>query len=181
MSVPIHISLDGQDQGTFSVQELATLWEAGDLGPEALYWHRGLTEWRLVSGFQPPPQNVGRTVEGLIRLVTTASLTDAEIERELELVSAECVQGVSLVDDFFAAVRDMTGGRSETLERVVATARTICLAELRKRAHAVDADAVVDVSFAVSEISGKGVLMVMMIASGTAVRLRDQPPPLPPL
>ncbi|RZI87996.1 MAG: YbjQ family protein [Pseudomonas sp.] len=102
---------------------------------------------------------------------TTSQLDGRPIGEYLGLVSAESVQGINFVRDFFARFRDFFGGRSQTLESALKQAREQATAELIARARQMNADAVVGVDFDISMPSVQGG-MVVVFATGTAVRLR---------
>lgn len=102
---------------------------------------------------------------------TTSQLDGRAIGEYLGLVSAESVQGINFVRDFFARFRDFFGGRSQTLESALKQAREQATAELIARARQMNADAVVGVDFEISMPSVQGG-MVVVFATGTAVRLR---------
>ncbi|WP_459205984.1 YbjQ family protein [Pseudomonas sp. MLB6B] len=104
-------------------------------------------------------------------IVTTTSQIDGRpVAQYLGVVSAQSVQGVNFVRDFFARFRDVFGGRSQTLESALRTAREQATDELQRHAKQLGADAVVGVNFEISMPSAQGG-MVVMFASGTAVRL----------
>jgi uncharacterized protein YbjQ (UPF0145 family) len=73
---------------------------------------------------------------------TTHTIEGRHITAYLDIVSAESVQGVNLVRDLFAGMRDIFGGRSQTLERALQEARSQATDEIRERARALQADAV---------------------------------------
>lgn len=102
---------------------------------------------------------------------TTSQLDGRPIGEYLGLVSAESVQGINFVRDFFARFRDFFGGRSQTLESALKQAREQATAELIARARQMNADAIVGVDFEISMPSVQGG-MVVVFATGTAVRLR---------
>jgi uncharacterized protein YbjQ (UPF0145 family) len=102
---------------------------------------------------------------------TTHAIEGRQITAYLDIVSAESVQGVNVIRDMFAGMRDFFGGRSQTLERALKEARVQATEELRERAKALQADAVVGVDFEISMPGGKGG-MVVVFATGTAVKLR---------
>jgi len=64
---------------------------------------------------------------------TTSQLDGRPIGEYLGLVSAESVQGINFVRDFFARFRDFFGGRSQTLESALKQAREQATAELTVR------------------------------------------------
>ena len=106
------------------------------------------------------------------KLVTTHSVPGREIQQALGIVSAECVLGINVFRDMLGGLRDFIGGRSGTHQKALREARETCLRELAQEAGALGADAVVGVDLDYSEISGGGKGMVLLVASGTAVRLR---------
>ena len=71
--------------------------------------------------------------------------------------------------DFFASVRDVFGGRSSSSQKALRDARRVCLAELRREALMVGANAVIGVDLDYSEISGDDKSMLFLVATGTAV------------
>lgn len=153
--------------------------EAREITSDAVYWYRGMKSWEPVTKFTPPDPVTQRTPAPLIRLTTANSVANAEVETELNIVSSECVLGIGFFGDVFAAVRDVVGGRSKAMQDALRRARTTCLDELRKEAHAVGADAVIAIDLDYSEMSGQGKSMLFLVASGTAVRLVALPPPGP--
>lgn len=164
----------GDIQGPFRIDELRELWDAGALKPDAMYWHRGALGWRLVTEFRPPTRSELVVVPRVSRLSQIAGET---IEADLGVVHTECVQGSNWGADMLAGVRDVVGGRATSLEKLLNAAVNTCLRGLEDAGKALGADAVVSASFEVTEVSGKGTLMLAVVATGTAVRLRDRPPP----
>ena len=70
------------------------------------------------------------------------------------------------------SVRDFIGGRSNTHQKALREARETCLKELAATASEVGADAVVGVDLDYSEISGGGKGMLLLVATGTAAKLK---------
>ncbi|MDZ5603840.1 YbjQ family protein [Pseudomonas sp. RP23018S] len=105
-------------------------------------------------------------------IVTTTPQIEGRVIAEYRgVISAQSVQGVNFVRDFFAKFRDVFGGRSQTLESALRTARQQATEELLAHARDAGADAVVGVHFEISMPSVQGG-MVVVFATGTAVRLR---------
>lgn len=107
-----------------------------------------------------------------IRLTTTMSFANHEVEEELDVITAECVFGMNVFRDFFAGLTDFFGGRSNASQKVLRDARKACLEELRIEAAEIGADGVVGIDLDYSEISGKGKGMLFLVASGTAVKFK---------
>lgn len=172
----IYVAINGEPQGPFSVEEMGALWTAGEIPTDALCWHRALRGWVPVPEFRPLAGTPPVTAEESIVLTTTDTVTRRHIEQELEIVTAECVIGMNMWKDLLASFTDAFGGRSETTQNALRRARQTCLAELRREAFRMHADAVVGVRLSYSEMSGQGKSMLFLVASGTAVRLG--PPPV---
>jgi uncharacterized protein YbjQ (UPF0145 family) len=119
-----------------------------------------------------------------IMITTETHLPDLKIKERLGIVTSECVFGMNIIKDAFAAISDMTGGRSKTTQKGLRDAKNTCLRELANEAKSLGADAVIAVDLDYSEFSGGGVFgeksMLFLVASGTAVKLeKEQPPQLP--
>lgn len=104
-------------------------------------------------------------------ILTTESSHNLDIAQRLEIIAAECVLGMNIFKDIGSAVRDFVGGRNEAYQTALRDARKAVLAELRREALKIGADAVVAISLNYSEISGGGKSMLFLVASGTAVKL----------
>ena len=110
-----------------------------------------------------------------IILTTVSSLSDKREYKELEIITAECVSGMNMFRDMFAAFSDAFGGRSDASQKVLRDLRKTCLEELRSEAYEIGADAVIGVDLDYSEFSGGGKSMLFLVASGTAVKFLDEP------
>lgn len=104
-------------------------------------------------------------------LLTTETAHNLPVTERLDIVSAEVVIGMHLLKDIAAAVRDTFGGRSNVTQNGLRDARRMALNELRMEAAELGADAVVGVTLTCSEIGGQGKAMLMVMATGTAVKL----------
>jgi len=102
-------------------------------------------------------------------LVTTEVVTQLNVVKRIEVVTAECVFGMNVFKDFFVGVSDIFGGRSNTTQQVLRDARKKVLEELKNEAYEVGANAVVAVSLSYNQMSGKGSSMLFVVATGTAV------------
>ena len=110
-----------------------------------------------------------------IILTTSFLVAGREIDYEIEVITAECVYGMNIFKDILAGLRDVFGGRSAATQKVLRDARKTCLLELKREALLVGADAVIAVDLDYSEFSGGGKNgMLFLVASGTAVKLKDR-------
>lgn len=106
-------------------------------------------------------------------LITTTPQVEAyEIQEYMGIVTGEAILGANIFKDFFAGIRDIVGGRSAAYEAELRKARQIALDELQSEAEALGANAVVGVDLDYETIAGGSGNMLMVSASGTAVRVR---------
>ena len=103
-------------------------------------------------------------------LSTTPSIEGRPIAEYRGIVTGEAILGANIFKDLFAGIRDIVGGRAGAYEKELAKARTIAMQELEAAAAAVGADAVVGIDLDYETV-GQGGSMLMVTASGTAVRL----------
>ncbi|MGI6116431.1 MULTISPECIES: putative heavy metal-binding protein [unclassified Clostridium] len=103
-------------------------------------------------------------------ITTTPSVEGRRITDYYGIVFGEVVSGVDFIKDFAAGLRNFFGGRSGSYEGELIQAREAALHEMAERARALGADAVVGVDIDY-EVLGEGGSMLMVTASGTAVRL----------
>jgi uncharacterized protein YbjQ (UPF0145 family) len=103
-------------------------------------------------------------------LTTTQSIEGRTIVEYKGIVFGEVISGVNIFKDFGAGIRNLIGGRSSSYEKELLEARRKALSELEERARLMGADAVVGIDIDY-EVLGEGGGMLMVTASGTAVRL----------
>lgn len=104
-------------------------------------------------------------------VTTTPSVEGHEISAYLGVVFGEVISGVDFVRDFAAGLTNFFGGRSGSYEEELIAARSSAMEEMTRRAQELGADAVVGVDIDY-EVLGSNNGMLMVTASGTAVRLR---------
>ena len=103
-------------------------------------------------------------------LTTTPSVEGRTITEYKGVVFGEVVAGVNFIRDFKASIRNIIGGRSGSYEDELIKARTQAMNEMSERASRMGADAVVGIDLDY-EVLGEGGGMLMVTASGTAVKL----------
>ncbi len=104
-------------------------------------------------------------------MTTTQSIEGKTIREYCGIVTGEAIVGANIFRDFFAGIRDIVGGRSAAYEKELQRAREIALDEMADVARRRGGDAVVGIDLDY-EVVGKGGSMLMVTASGTAVRVR---------
>jgi uncharacterized protein YbjQ (UPF0145 family) len=103
-------------------------------------------------------------------ITTTTSVEGRPVQEYVGIVTGEAILGANIFKDLFAGIRDIVGGRSGAYEEELRKARTIALDELGEAARQIGADAVIGVDLDYETV-GQGGSMLMVTASGTAVRL----------
>ena len=103
-------------------------------------------------------------------LTTTPTIEGRNITEYRGVVFGEVITGVNFIKDFAASIRDFVGGRSTTYEDELINARAQAMKEMEDRAYRLGADAVVGIDIDY-EVLGERAGMLMVTASGTAVKL----------
>lgn len=104
-------------------------------------------------------------------LTSTTSVIEGRPVREyLGVVTGEVIVGANIFKDLFAGIRDIVGGRSGAYESTLRDARKTAIEELVAEARALGADGVIGIDLDY-EVLGQGGSMLMVSASGTAVKL----------
>ena len=103
-------------------------------------------------------------------LTTTPTIEGRTIVEYKGVVFGEVIVGVNFIKDVAASLRDFFGGRSNSYEKELVAARDTAMNELRSRAMALGADAVVGIDIDY-EVLGQNGGMMMVTVSGTAGKL----------
>ena len=104
-------------------------------------------------------------------LTTTPTIEGRQIVAYKGVVFGEVIAGVDFLRDIAASIRNFVGGRSGSYEEELIHAREQAMDEMRQRAQAMGADAVIGIDIDY-EVLGANNGMLMVTASGTAVKLR---------
>lgn len=124
------------------------------------------------NGSQLSEREVARRAASKILLTSTPEVPGAKVTEIFDLVFGEAIIGANVFSDAFASVRDIVGGRSNSYQKRFREARQIAVEEVALDAHRKGANAVVGVSVDYEMV---GESMMMVTASGTAVRIEGEP------
>lgn len=105
-------------------------------------------------------------------ITTTPHIEGKRIIRYYGIVSGETIVGANIFRDFFASIRDVIGGRSNSYEEVLRKAKDSALREMEEQAMRMGANAVIGVDLDYETVGQNG-SMLMVTASGTAVFIQD--------
>ena len=103
---------------------------------------------------------------------TTPIIEGKRITKYYGIVTGETIVGANIFRDFFASIRDIVGGRSNSYEEVLRKAKNSALREMEDQAMRLGANAVIGVDLDYETVGQNG-SMLMVTASGTAVFVQD--------
>ncbi len=103
-------------------------------------------------------------------LNTTTSQIENDKYQYLEIVTGETIMGANVVRDMIAGFADFFGGRATNYESQLRVGKDAALREMNERAAAKGADAVLGIQLDY-EVIGKSGTMLMVVATGTAVKM----------
>ncbi len=109
-------------------------------------------------------------------VTTTNTLQDRKIKDYFGIVSGEAILGANIFKDLFAGIRDIVGGRSKAYEDELRKAKATAIDEMIAQATDYGANAVIGVDLSYEAI-GSNNSMLMVVATGTAVRVEGEPAP----
>ena len=104
-------------------------------------------------------------------VTTTPNIEGKRINAYYGLVSGEAIMGANIFKDLFASIRDVVGGRSAAYEKELRRAKDTAIEEMCQQAQAMGANAVIAVDLDFETIGFSGTNMLMVTASGTAVKV----------
>lgn len=99
---------------------------------------------------------------------TTPTIEGNRIVEYKGIVVGEVISGVDFIKDFAAGLTNFFGGRSQSYEGELISARENAIREMEQRALQMGANAIVGVDIDY-EVLGQGNNMLMVTVSGTAV------------
>jgi uncharacterized protein YbjQ (UPF0145 family) len=106
-------------------------------------------------------------------VTNTNNIDNATVSQYIGPVFGEVIEGVNFLKDFAAGIRNFVGGRSGMYEESVIQARSEAINEMVMRAQQLGADAILALKVDY-ETLGEGGSMLMVTASGTAVKLLNK-------
>ena len=108
---------------------------------------------------------------GLI-VTTTDKIEGQEVREYLGIVNGICITGFGALRDFMSGFTDFLGGKSGSYHKEYHKSKELALVDLKNEATKLGADAIVCVRMDFENISAKGKSLVMVSATGTAVKLK---------
>ena len=106
-----------------------------------------------------------------MEILTTPIVEGRRISEYKGLVMGRDVRAVNIIRDFLTAFRDVTGGRSESYQRVIDDMLREVLEEIGDMAERLGANAIIAFQLDFENVGSKNKSLIMAIAKGTAVVL----------
>ncbi len=107
-------------------------------------------------------------------ITTTSTIEGHPIKTYLGAININLVIGTNFFSDFAASFTDVFGGNSGTYQRKMDAMYENAKKELENKTKRMGGNAIVGFSTDFDEISGKGVSMFMLSATGTACRIENR-------
>jgi len=104
-------------------------------------------------------------------VTTTEAIQGKTVDEYMGIVSGHAVMGMGFFTDIIGGIRDVMGGRSESLESHFFNARELALDEMTQEAIKLGANAILAVRFNDVSMEGKGRQMALVSVHGTAVKI----------
>lgn len=105
-------------------------------------------------------------------IITTETMIDLPIEKRITVISSQCIFGINIVKDLFSFVRDIVGGRVNSLEKALDDANKQILIELKQKTYDLDGNAVVGVKIEHTYNNANSGSILSVMATGTVVKLK---------
>ena len=107
-------------------------------------------------------------------IITTENAIDSVIENRITIISTQCIYGINILKDSFSFVRDIVGGRVNSLETGLNEATETVLNELKNKAYLLGGDAVIGIKIEHTYNNANGGSILSVMAVGTVVKLKDK-------
>ena len=107
-----------------------------------------------------------------VLLTTETNPVDINISERIDIISAESIFSTNSFEDFFQSGEDEIHRGTKSARETLKNAKQDVLRELRVEAMNKKADAVIGVNLSYSEFYSRKKSMVLLLATGTAVKLK---------
>ncbi|WP_323584695.1 YbjQ family protein [Aliarcobacter butzleri] len=103
--------------------------------------------------------------------VTTETIISEPIEKRFGIVSSQCVYGLNILKDIFASIRNIVGGRVQSIEEALEKANNEIIEDLKIKAYLENANAVIGVKIEHTYNNTNNGSILSVFATGTLVKL----------
>lgn len=103
--------------------------------------------------------------------ITTETMINVQIKKRLGIVSSQCIYGLNIVKDIFSSIRNIVGGRIQSIEEALEEANKQIIEDLKIKAYLQGANAVIGVKIEHTYNNTNGGSILSVFATGTLVQL----------
>ncbi len=107
-----------------------------------------------------------------IPVLTTPIVEPGKVIEYKGLITAKNVRAINIFRDFFTAIRDVVGGRSESYQDVMSGMENEVISDIRAQAARMGANAVIGFTLDFDNIGSKDKSLLMAYGKGTAVVMK---------
>jgi uncharacterized protein YbjQ (UPF0145 family) len=114
----------------------------------------------------PPELKVlAKKFEELI-VTTSFNVEGKKVIKYIDIISAEVIEGLSILKDIGAGLADVFGGSASSYEKALDSMKSKAIYKLKEKAYNLGANAVIGVDLDYGDLRGS---MLMLVVNGTAV------------
>lgn len=104
-------------------------------------------------------------------IITTENILDLNIENRITIISAQRIFGINIVKDLFSFVRDIVGGRVNSLEEALNDANEQIFNEFKQKAYKLGGNAVIGIKVEHTYNNANNGSILSVFATGTVVKI----------
>lgn len=104
-------------------------------------------------------------------LITTETTINQPIEKRVGVISSQCVYGLNIVKDIFASIRNIVGGRIQSIEEALEKANIEIIEDLKTKAYMEDCNAVIGLKIEHTYNNANNGSILSVFATGTIVKI----------
>jgi len=118
--------------------------------------------------FEKEPPRLKEMEQQLNELIitTTNTIEGKEIVKYIDVISAEIIEGLSILKDIGAGLADVFGGSASSYQKALDKMKEVAIIKLKEKAFNLGANAIVGIDLDYGELKGS---MLMLVVNGTAV------------
>lgn len=105
--------------------------------------------------------------------VTTESVIDLPIESRITIISTQRVYGINIIKDIFGMIRDIVGGRINSIETAIDNATNEITQELKEKAFLSGGNAVIGLKIEHTYNNANNGSILSIFATGTIVKIKN--------
>lgn len=106
--------------------------------------------------------------------VTTETTLDKSIQARMMVISAQRVYGLNILKDLFGMIRDIVGGRVNSIESAINNGTNEILQEFKEKAFVLGGDAIIGFKIEHTYNNANGGSILSIFATGTVVKLAKE-------